>query len=566
MLACADFETTTNIDDCRVWAFSIIEIGNYNNFVWGNSINEFMEFCSNKKENHVLYFHNLKFDGEFIFYWLFENGFKSVKDSKKLVTKSFSTLISDKGQFYSIEICFEKNGHKTNKVTIYDSLKILNFSVTKIAKDFDLPISKLEIDYKMERKIGYNLSEEEINYIKNDVEIVARALEILFSMGMNKMTIGANALNEYNNVVGKKKFEKVFPIPTNEMDYNVRQSYKGGFTFLNKKYKNKTVGDGIVLDVNSLYPSVMYSAKLPYGEGIFFEGKYKSDKLYDLYVQTFTCSFQVKEGFIPTIQIKNTLSFIPTEYLENSGNEEVKLTLTNIDLELFLKHYDVYNIEYLRGYKFKSTTNLFKKYIDKWVGVKIQSKKDNNSSMYTISKLMLNTLYGKFSVNPNIRGKYPTYDKKSGLVKYVYGEWEERKPIYIPVGTFITSWARYKTISAAQKVYDRFIYADTDSLHLEGTELPKDLEIDDYKLGAWKLEFIFSKGKYLRQKSYMEYGKEPNEVEEYVKITCAGMPSTCYKNVDFDNFKIGSSFAGKLQQTRVKGGIVLKDIDFTIKK
>jgi len=144
---------------------------------------------------------------------------------------------------------------------------------------------------------------------------------------------------------------------------------------------------------------------------------------------------------------------------------------------------------------------------------------------------------------------------------------ESRTPIYIPVGAFVTSLARYKTISSAQRVYDRFVYADTDSLHLLGTELPEDLEIHDTELGAWKNEFIFSKGKYLRQKSYMEHGKEPDETcEEYTKITCAGMPTSCYQYVDFDNFKIGSSFHGKLQQTRVQGGIILKDIDFTIKK
>ena len=44
------------------------------------------------------------------------------------------------------------NKKHINKVTIYDSLKILNFSVEQIAKDFNLPISKLEINYKEIRK------------------------------------------------------------------------------------------------------------------------------------------------------------------------------------------------------------------------------------------------------------------------------------------------------------------------------------------------------------------------------------------------------------------------------
>jgi len=567
MIGCADFETTTIAEDCRVWAYSICEIGNVDNFMCGNNLDDFMSICSDKSENHTFYFHNLKFDGEFIFYWLFRNEFELVENRKLLKDKTFCTLISDMGQFYSIEICFNKKGHKTNKVIIYDSLKILNFSVSAIAKGFNLPISKLEIDYKEFREVGHVLTKQEIDYIRNDVEIVARALKVLFDLEMNKMTIGADALNDYKNTVGKKQFEKWFPILDNKTDENIRYSYKGGFTYLDDRYKGKQVGTGIVLDVNSLYPSVMFYEKLPYGEPTYFEGKYKDDVLYPLYVQQIVCQFKLKKDHIPSIQIKKNLAFVPTEYLKDSGCEDVRMTLTNIDLKLFFEQYNVYNIEYINGYKFMSSDNLFKPYVSKWTEQKIKAKKDGNKAMYTLAKLMLNSLYGKFSLAPYVTSKFPQYSIENDKVSYVMGVEESRTPIYIPVGAFVTSLARYKTISSAQRVYDRFVYADTDSLHLLGTELPEDLEIHDTELGAWKNEFIFSKGKYLRQKSYMEHGKEPDETcEEYTKITCAGMPTSCYQYVDFDNFKIGSSFHGKLQQTRVQGGIILKDIDFTIKK
>ena len=55
----ADFETTTDELDCRVWAYALCEIGNVDNFIYGNSIEDFIEFCSDKKENYQLYFHNL---------------------------------------------------------------------------------------------------------------------------------------------------------------------------------------------------------------------------------------------------------------------------------------------------------------------------------------------------------------------------------------------------------------------------------------------------------------------------------------------------------------------------
>lgn len=620
MLFTADFETTTKEEDCRVWAWATCEIGNTKNFVHGTTIDSFFRFLENSN-NSTFYFHNLKFDGEFIMVYLFEHGFKHVIDRKEEVTKTFTTLISDKGQFYSIKIIFNKEGKNTRYVQIYDSLKILPFSVAQIAKAFNLSISKLKIDYNADRPIGYTLTRDEIDYIRNDVEIVACALAVLFTQNLKKMTQGSNALHDYKQTVTEKKFEKWFPIP--DYDHDVRQSYKGGFTYLNPLYKNRDIGEGIVLDVNSLYPSVMRDRPLPYGEGIYFEGKYVPDKLYNLYVQMFTCQFELKEGYIPTIQLKNNLSFIPTEYLTTSGDEAVTMCLTSVDLELFFNHYDVFNIEYHSGWKFKSTTGLFTEYIDKWTKVKIESTINGNKGMRTLAKLMLNALYGKFALNPVVQSKIPFYD--NGIVRYTKGVKETRDPIYIPVGTFITAWARYKTITSAQKVYHLFAYADTDSLHLDiplppemsklsndelenlttadlqkfGLDIPDDFVVDPVALGAWKIESRFTRARFVRQKSYVEDWNPPDTwnalqidsreikavceeldldfksiMKNYsgyydkalLNITCAGMPEQCYQYVNWENFHEGSSYHGKLQPKHVKGGLILKEIDFTIKR
>ena len=77
-------------------------------------------------------------------------------------------------------IYFYKGNKKVKKVTFIDSLKIIPFSVEEIAKSFNLPISKLKIDYNEYREIGHILSVEEKEYIKNDVLIVAKALKTIF--------------------------------------------------------------------------------------------------------------------------------------------------------------------------------------------------------------------------------------------------------------------------------------------------------------------------------------------------------------------------------------------------
>ena len=64
----ADFETTTNADDCRVWAWGLCEIGNISNFIYGNDISTFFEKVKElSKQQETIYFHNLKFDGEFLY-------------------------------------------------------------------------------------------------------------------------------------------------------------------------------------------------------------------------------------------------------------------------------------------------------------------------------------------------------------------------------------------------------------------------------------------------------------------------------------------------------------------
>lgn len=71
---------------------------------------------------------------------------------------------------------------------------------------------------------------------------------------------------------------------------------------------------------------------------------------------------------------------------------------------------------------------------------------------------------------------------------------EIRKSIYIPIATFVTSYARKKTIETSQKIrdysvnkygVDLYVYSDTDSIHClfdNGDELKDIIEIDDYKL------------------------------------------------------------------------------------
>ena len=82
-----DFETAVwKENETWVWAWACCEIG--------NSIETFIEFCKNEK-NPEIYFHNLKFDGEFIIYWCLTHGFTHVNKKEDIKENTFTTLISD---------------------------------------------------------------------------------------------------------------------------------------------------------------------------------------------------------------------------------------------------------------------------------------------------------------------------------------------------------------------------------------------------------------------------------------------------------------------------------------
>ena len=562
----ADFETATwNPSKTWVWAWSLCDIENPENVDVGNDIETFFERIM-KEANPYIYFHNLKFDGEFILYYLMTHDFEYVESNEKR-NNTFSTLISDMGLFYQIEVYFEV-GKKTKKVTFIDSLKIINQSVESMPKTFKIPENKLEIDYNEPREIGHELTGEEIAYIKNDVVIVAKALKYLFDMGLTKMTAGSNALSEYKEIMKLNRFRNLYKPLNYEIDKDIRRAYRGGFTYLNPIYKNKDVASGEVLDVNSLYPSVMYKEILPFGEPFFYVGEYKEDKVYPLYIQRLTCSFKIKEGKIPTIQIKHS-RFVDNEYLTDSGEEPVALTLTSVDLKLFLEQYDVWDLHYESGWKFKGMRGLFTEYIDKWIKVKNEATISGNKGMRQVAKIMLNSLYGKFATSLDVQSKIPYLE--NDVVKYRLGEKSTKDGVYLPMGAFITAYARDKTIRTSQAIkdysikkygIDMYCYSDTDSIHtiLPIEELKQFCEIDDVELGAWKHESHFTRAKFIRQKTYLE------EIDGEINITCAGLPQRCYDQVTWDNFKEGLKVDGKLSFKHVQGGVILLETEFTIKE
>ena len=143
---------------------------------------------------------------------------------------------------------------------------------------------------------------------------------------------------------------------------------------------------------------------------------------------------------------------------------------------------------------------------------------------------MLNSLYGKFATGLDVQSKIPYLE--DDIVRYRLSEKSQKDGVYLPMGAFITAYAREKTIRTSQaiKTYslekygkDLYCYSDTDSIHtlLPIEELKQFCDIDDVKLGCWKHESHFTRARFVRQKTYIE------EIDGKMHITCAGLPKRC---------------------------------------
>jgi len=574
-----DFETTVYKGqvNTEVWASASVELFTEDVKIF-NSIEEQFNYFKLLDTNICAYYHNLMFDGSFwLSYLLVDLGFKQAYTplneqetevewlkEKEMPNNSFKYSISDKGQWYTIII--KVNNHF---IEIRDSLKLLPFSVKRIGQSFDTKHKKLDMEYEGFRYAGCNITEKEKEYIANDVLVVKEALEIMFTEGHNKLTIGSCCLEEYKKIMGKEDYEAFFPSLTDYLldaskhkyataDTWIRKSYKGGWCYLVKGKENQIKTNGTTADVNSLYPSMMSSESgnaYPVGKPTFWFGNFipnealKNNRYYFVRIKT---RFYLKPNYLPFIQIKNNYLYKGTEALESSdvydkktdkyydhycdkaGNlhdTRVELTLTMTDFILMKEHYELVDFEIIDGCYFFTAIGIFDEYIEKYKKIKLESK----GALRELAKLFLNNLYGKMASSEDSSFKVAIV-KENKALGFISVPANDKQAGFIAVGSAITSYARNFTIRAAQKNYHGknnrgFIYADTDSIHCDlKPEEIVGIKVHDRNFCCWKLEACWDEAIFTRQKTYIEHvtHEDLDPIDKpYYNVKCAGMPQKC---------------------------------------
>lgn len=268
-------------------------------------------------------------------------------------------------------------------------------------------------------------------------------------------------------------------------------------------------GDGIVLDVNSLYDYIAYSEVLPTLE-IVEHGEGEPDRKYIRHKNTYYTFMKVevsatlKENGIPCIQPDGVLDF--AEYLTEIKKRVI--TLSEADRQLLFENYDIKYYRIKSYYVFRANSKQFKSYIAPLYDIKKTARK--NSPERDFAKSMMVGFLGTFGKKPYKMQYLPVENKEAGyyvlkhyaLTPDEYATQLRKASGLVYLNIAIVSGARRYIIHYIKKHADRWLYTDTDSIHLKGTQIPSDIPISE-EIGDFKVEHTFTQCSYKAKKNYI---------------------------------------------------------------
>ena len=399
--------------------------------------------------------------------------------------------------------------------SIYDSMNFIKGSLNKFSKEI-LGLEKLEIDYN---DLTSDIKKT-TDYLKQDCELLYDLIKVVFDkIGITGMTIGQMSMKIYNKDFEGSKKQLIQSLPITEKYIRDNFLYGGRVEIFKRYWK----GDLYYYDVNSLYPFVMRNNYYPVGK-CFNSVKFNKDLL-GLYEIEFLETKQLDISFIPK-RIFNSIYYVSPKIGETfylTTNELKELNRINIK-------YKIKN-----GIIWEKKEKIFTKYVDYFYSRK--QLKDNFSIIY---KLLLNSLYGKFSQKRDreiIRNFILESNCESKDLPIIYFEEKLIKTketskfnrnIHPEISVFVTSYARLYMQKFFNRYKDNIIYSDTDSI-LMNCKLDKKY-CSESQIGLFKLEGKFNEGIFINAKNYAVRNKDSE------KIVFKGFNNKSFVFNDFMNY------------------------------
>lgn len=291
----------------------------------------------------------------------------------------------------------------------------------------------------------------------------------------------------------------------------IRKSYRGGLCIYKQRDYINHEGEGISLDVHSMYPYVMVDKPLPISGPKYNTGK-PSDRLLKMVEKGekaiflhITASFELKEKCVPCVRCDSITT--KNEWLENSylyrigtgetikTDKEIDLTLTYMDYIDFLNNYEIFSIHYI---DYVTMDCARKGLFVPIVKPLYHKKRRSEGGERKMAKIILNSISGTVAM----RNEYENYAIKIIDENISFEKMDTSvSKSYIYMGSYITSWARHILIDLIRKNYDRWIYSDTDCLFLKDKEIPDGLKIGE-GLGQFAIDKDFDDLIIYKQKMY----------------------------------------------------------------
>lgn len=488
----------------------------YTEFVGQHCIKEFVNhFLSRKYRGFTCFAHNGgKFDFSFVLHELNRLNYKK---------KYQINIIRIGSRITQITIHSVYNGRKQNSWTLRDSVGMFKATLKKLTNSFKVKHLKGEFDHnKINFKNYLDLYSEWSPYLKKDCvglfEVMRKFEDYNFRMfdtTINKnLTIAQLSLSIYR----KKYF--VTPLNTyRSYETDIRESYFGGRTEIFKQY-----GEHLnYYDINSLYPAKMLEEYMPVGIPL---------KSYVMTLEDF--------GVIKVeVEAPKDLDIPLLPFREEKTRKLIfpkgKWTGFYCTPELKKAKQLGYKIKIIYGYKFVKK-KIFTKFVTELQ--KIKQNAERGSVDYMISKLIQNSLYGKFGQKRerkkiifcpiNIKGMIKLDDYK-GMDLYEKEEISESNHILPAISSFIACYSRlgmYELIEEVQSKNGIVYYCDTDSIITD-----VELKTGD-KLGELKDELDglkIDRGIFILPKMYACKLSDGSEITR-----CKGFPSGMF---NFKNFE-----------------------------
>jgi len=406
---------------------------------------------------------------------------------------------------------------------------------------------EFNIWYDLQKDVLYNFQKELYEYCYSDTMILKQSMEQYIQNGLELTGINpimSSTIASYSMKVFRTNFmqeNQIAILTQKEYDF-IKKGFYGGRTevFQLQTHAEDAVNGKFIkyVDINSLYPTVQHYDEIPCGIP-----KWGYGNLNDVFGYAEVDIIPPKNIHLPLLPEKKNGKLIFD--LSNKSRAVYSTVELKKAVELGYTISNIYNT-----LSFESSREIFKEYNKTFLKIKLETsgyarnKEEDGSSyddriekyildtynhcgvqlekhkiiankgMKTLSKMLLNSLWGKFGQKSDLRtteyiNNPDTFirllqkhkDKKISLKnetqideKTVFVEYEILEELKtslqttnIGIAGFVTAQARLRLYCEMEKLQERVIYCDTDSLFYH-YDINKYNVIEGNMLGQWESE------------------------------------------------------------------------------